>query len=85
MIDEEKISKVVSRILRESYYTNFLGSDFNQQRNKYMARRQTLRDKLIDSIMGIIETEYANLNLKRETLGYLVDPIIQNLNKWSRR
>lgn len=85
MINEEKISKVVSRILRESYYTDMLGTDFKQQQHKYIIKQQNLRDKIIDSIMQVIKTEFNNVNIKREALGFLVDPIVSNLNKWSRR
>lgn len=85
MMSDNKINKIVDRILQENYYADMLGSDFKQQQRNYIIKQQILRDKLIDSIMQVIKTEFNNVNIKRETLGFLVDPIVSNLNRWSRK
>ena len=82
MITEERIHEIIDQVLEENYYTSHLGDVQTQYKNQMMARRNELRDKLIDTVSQVIETECQGADIRRQSLALMLDPIVSKLYKW---
>lgn len=84
-ISENRISEIIDTVLKESYYTDHMGNAQLQYKQRVAAEYNHLRDRLVDSIIHVIEDEYNTSNIKRQALSMLLEPVVTKVQKWIRQ
>lgn len=82
IISEKRMNEIIDQILEENYYTSHLGNAQLQYKHQVTAKRNELRDQLINAVMQVIETNCPGADIKQQALALLLDPIVSKLYKW---
>lgn len=80
------VENIVREVLAEGYYDGRIPNyqERQQELQSYKDRLNTLKENLINGIIGIVQQQYPEIQLNQRVLKFAIDPIMTEVYKSAR-
>lgn len=80
------VESIVREVLAEGYYDRQIPNyqEKQQELSAYKDRLNTLKESLVNGIIGIVQQQYPEIQLNPRVLRFAVDPIITEVRRSAR-
>ena len=80
------VENIVREVLAEGYYDGRIPNyqEKQQELQFYKDRLNTLKESLINGIIGIVQKQYPEIQLNPRSLNFAIDPIMVEIRRSAR-